>query len=110
MKIIDRKTFLALPPETLFSKYEPCCFRELQIKEETNGVDFDVQGIHDALECDGTEDFFDKLEDAKDEGLSLRMDFEVISRDGCFEESQLFAVWEQQDVIQLISRLSKCLD
>lgn len=35
MRIVDRKTFLAMPIGTVFSKYEPCVFGNLCIKGET---------------------------------------------------------------------------
>ena len=62
MKIINRKQFLALPKDTLFSKFQPNVFGVLSIKGDTlyNG------------------------------------------------DNELFAIYERQDVVQLINRLHDC--
>ena len=39
-------------------------------------------------------------------GESMPVDFEVTSREGLFEEEQLFAVYEKEDVEKLIKRLT----
>ncbi len=38
------------------------------------------------------------------------MDFDCLSRDGCFDQNQLFIIWEAKDVKQLIDRLQLVLD
>lgn len=110
MKIVNRAQFLALPPNTLFSKYSPCFFGELEIKGQTWGDcnDFLSQQVSDAIACTGSEDFSNKLEDAQESGDSLAMDFQCMGRDGCFDADQLFAVWEPADVAALIERLKPC--
>lgn len=111
MKIVNRAQFLALPPNTLFSKYSPFVFGELEIKGETWGHcnDFLSQQVAGAIACTGSQDFADMLEDAQELGVSLAMDFDCQGRDGCFDEDQLFAVWEAADVAALIERLTACL-
>lgn len=110
MKIVNLQQFLAMPEETLFSKYEPCHFDGLEIKVGNCGErDFITQQIADAIECHDIGDFAAKLDDAKDTGVSLSMDFNMASRDGCFEGEQLFAVWERADLEALIKRLQVCL-
>jgi hypothetical protein len=109
MKIVDRKTFLALPGEVLFSKYEPCFFGPLEIRGDVwaHCNDFLSRQVADAIECAGSNDFSNKLEDAEISGVSLPMDFEICGRDGCFDADQLFAVWEREDVLKLIDRLAR---
>jgi len=108
MKIVDRKTFLAMPENTVFSKFKPCIFEQVCIKENTFEDDFYFYSISsDAIDADG-DDFSDKLM-VNPLGTSLKMDFDVLSRDGCFDENQLFAVWEKQDIKDLISKLEKCI-
>lgn len=110
MKIVDRKTFLAMPPDTLYSKYEPCFFGDLEIKGYTAGTnDFVTQQIVDAVRCNDSNEFFDILLDAQKTGASFAMDFDCASRDGLFDDAELFAVWEQADVIALIRRLIQLL-
>lgn len=106
MKIVDRKTFIAMPANTLFSKYEPCFFGELEIKGESIGeIDFYVQQIVDAVDANNTEELDEILFDAEENKTSFKMDFSCEGRDGLFDDNQLFAVWERDDVIALIERL-----
>ena len=110
MKIVDRKTFLQLDKETLYSKYEPCCFGDLKIKCISNmSDDFVNQGITNAIEYGSSGEYLDILELAEKNGESFTMDFDCPGRDGCFDEDQLFAIWEKEDVEQLIERLKTLL-
>ncbi len=115
MRIVNRDEFLAMPTGTLFSKYEPVVFDALMIKEETitsppyspdgKAIDFNFTEIGGAVDSDSTGDFVDKLNDSRENGTSVPMDFNAIGRDGEFVEDQLFAVWERKDVEDLIVRL-----
>jgi len=40
---------------------------------------------------------------------SVEVDFENTSRDGMFEDEQLYAVYEKEDVEKLIARLQQTL-
>jgi hypothetical protein len=109
MKIVDRKTFLALPANTVFSKYEPCIFGDLCIKGDSFGeIDFFYQPISDAIDCHDSGEFHDKLTAAQERGESVSVDLDCQSRDGLFDADQLFAVWEPADVATLITRLARC--
>jgi hypothetical protein len=109
MKIVDRATFLALPPNTLYSKYAPCYMEPPSIKMDSITNDWFESEIHDAIDCQSSSDFADKLQEAQETGCSLKMDFETQGRDGCYEQDQLFAVWEPDDVKSLIARLQECI-
>jgi hypothetical protein len=109
MKIVNREQFLALPAGTLFSKYEPQYFEPLSIKGDTWTNDFLVQEIHDAVDASGSEEFGNILDLAVEHGYTFKLDLDCMGRDGCFAENQLFAVWEKQDVEQLIARLTRAL-
>lgn len=109
MKILNRKQFLELPGQVLFSKYEPCVFGDLTIKSDTMGNDFLVQYLNSSIKCKGSGDFADILENAEDTGVSIEIDLDSMGRDGCFDKDQLFAVWEEKDVRLLIARLQELL-
>lgn len=113
MKIVDRKTFLALPPNTVYAKYEPCVFGDLHIKGESwvspHPGDWWEVSLADAIDFHDSGQFCEDLERARETGCSLRMDFECETRDGLYDEHQLFAVFEPQDVAALIARLQKCV-
>jgi len=114
MKIVSRTQFMAYPAETVFSTYEPCFFGPLMIKGETivhaNGPnDWFEQQIADAIDAGDSGEWAEKLFDSQENGTSLAMDFECQGRDGLFEDEQLYAVWEPQDVAALIERLQQCI-
>lgn len=109
MRIVDRKTFLAMPANTVFSKYQRINFGSLMIKGKTIGQDFYLQQIEDAIASRSDVEFFDLLENALATGHSLAMDFHAEGRDRLFDPEQMFAVWEPADVAALIARLQQCM-
>ena len=109
MRIVNRATFLALPENTVFSKYKPCVFDEIAVKGETMGNDFVTQRVSDAIEAPNSCEFIDLLLRAEKTGESMKMDFDCGSRDGLFDAGQLFAVWEEADVRGLIELLKTCI-
>lgn len=111
MRIVNLDEFLKLPPETLFHKYTPQCFEGMEIKVGNSGVmDFVIDNLFGAIANTSSDDIYEKLNAAcEDSSVSLKMDFEYTGRDGSFDEDQLFAVYEQDDIKALIARLQKCL-
>lgn len=110
MRIVDRATFLAMPPGTVFAKYEPTGITtDLGIMEGAMGEDFveqplslfwfeghtDDSGTHMAALC--------AMEANPD--MSLPVTFDFAGRDGCFDQDQRFAVFEPHDLDALIARL-----
>jgi hypothetical protein len=113
MRIVKRIDFAKLPPDTLFSEYEPCIFGPLMIKGETinDGADWFEQQIADAVSCDDSGEFGEILLRAQETGKSFGMDFDYEGRNGSFEpDDRLYAVWEPEDVRHLINRLQRCLE
>lgn len=115
MKIVKRPEFLEMPPGTVFRKYGPMNFGDLMIKGATivpprGGVSDFYCASTDTIECGGSDQLCDRMEDAEKTGTSYPMDFNTEGRDGMYDEdSQLFAVWEASDVLNLIRRLQECL-
>jgi hypothetical protein len=114
MKIVTRAQFMEYPAETVFCTYAPCYFGDLQIKGDTiisdgKPIDWFYQPISDAVEAKDSGEWADKLITSAKSGESLTFDFECESRDGLFEDEQLYAVWEPQDVAALVKRLQRCL-
>ena len=108
MRIIDRATFLKMPPNTVFTKYKPHIFDELMIKGESWTNDFWTQDFLQ-LDYDDSLEIFDILDAARKEGKSFNLDLNCECRDGLFDDDQLFAVFEKQDVEMLIERLKRCV-
>lgn len=111
MKIVNREAFLALPPNTVYSKYEPCAFEGLAIKlESTDFNDFyTTMNFNGAVDAHNGGEKFEFLHRSEHEGSSVPMEFDSYIRDGCYDDG-LFAVWEPRDIQALIDRLQKCLD
>jgi len=112
MKIITQKQLLEMPSNTLFQKYAPCYTENLGIFIERCGErDFfyeDIDGLHPS-ESTGSSDMSNILDRCQASGESYDVDLECSSRDGCFEDDQLYIVWEKKDLLKLIERLNKCL-
>lgn len=89
-------------------KYEPCVFEDLCAKGETWEHDWLYENITYSIECTSSDDFGIKLEDAEENGVSVAMDFDSTCRDGCFDDNQLFAVYEKKDIEALINKLNRC--
>ena len=107
MKIVNLKTFLEFPDGTLFSRYEPHYFDRLSIKTESikDLDDFNYQDLIGNLEDEGSDDFANKCELAE-KGESIKLDFNCEERDGLYKLDQLFAIYEKDDVVDLITRLN----
>ena len=110
MRILNLTEFRALPAGTVFMKYTPCIFDDLSVKGGVLESDFFYENITCELDCTGSDDRTDKLFSAAETGESLLMDFDCCSRDGCFDDDQLFAVYDRRDVEMLIDKLGRCLE
>lgn len=111
MRIVNLATFLTMRPGTVFSKYEPCVFGELMVKHESSEstCDFYCSGLANEVDSCELGEMIDLLETAQETGSSVPLHFNTVSRDGLYEQSQLFAVWERADVEGLIGRLQAAL-
>lgn len=114
MRIVDRKTFLAMPPGTVFAKYDPSIMRELMVKSDSVAnagdlVDFRYMSLTDEVDCSGSAERDHTMFAAEEEGVPFALHFNTECRDGLFDADQLFAVWERDDVEGLIARLQKAL-
>jgi len=109
MKIINLTEFRGMPQGTVFCKYDPCCFGELQIKGETWDSDFISAPLTGVIESEGSSDMFEKLIQYEKTKESFSLDIECYGRDGLFEPNQLFAVYEKKDIAQLANKLMTLL-
>jgi len=110
MRIVNRKTFLALPENTVYAKhFEEDCFNELQIKGETWSNDFLYEDLNDFDDNDTSEERYEKIGRMRDNGESFPLRLDSSSRDGLFEDDQWFAVYDDNDVEKIIERLKKTL-
>ena len=108
MKIINLSEFRKLPPGTIFSKYQPCIFDGPMCKQETAEIDFFFETILNDVENDSTGEFIEKCAEME-KGKSHKLEVDALERDGMFDKCQLFAVYEKEDIEQLINKLKKCI-
>jgi hypothetical protein len=110
MRIVNRKEFLALPSGTIFLKYAPINFGELCIKGGTTTSDDFFYVPIPSADCFDTAEFCELFGNAqKDNLFSIPLDFETESRDGLWDQDQLFAVFEKKDIKQFIKVLKMAL-
>lgn len=108
MKILNRKEFLKTPANTLFSYYEPCVFRGLNIKttDKTHYEnDFVYFGLIGEFNIFDTSEFF-KVCEKMENGESVPLSLEETQREGLFDDEQLFLVYEEDDIKKIIDVLS----
>lgn len=106
MKIVNRKDFLAMPEGTLFCKYTPCFFDDISIKGESLINDFFYQQLVHPIAKDSGE-LFALLDSAEQSGETITNDLYCEGRDGCFDDDQMFLIFEPKDLLDLIRRLAE---
>ena len=99
-----------MPVGTLFMEYDQLVFGTLCAKGETLKHDFRYEDITKEIDCIDSWDRMEQLKDAQSKGASLYLDFDCLSRDGSFNNDQLFAVYEAKDVEMLIDKLKRCVN
>ena len=119
MRLVNREQFLLLPPNTLFMKYAPFWTEDLAIKDENSSSnDFiysDIVGTG-AIDTDVVElvtsdhEYIHLAMLAMGEGkptgtVSFKIDMTSANRDGCYDNAQLFIVYEQEDIDMLVAKL-----
>ena len=117
MKIINKTEFYELPNNTLYSEYEPCAFWGLKIKQKTlfldsqnkEPFDFIYEDLIGNVLSKNSNEFVDILEFAEENKTSFKLDFDCTERDGLFEKEQLFAIYEKEDLTELIKKLNSLL-
>lgn len=113
MRIVDRKTFLALPAGTLFVKFPAQPIEGqggVQIKAETVGDDFVSQDLLPWFEgCEDSTKWAEIYAGMTKGNASPPVDYNFTERDGLFDSSQLFMVWNIDDAERLVARLHKAL-
>lgn len=111
MKIVNKKEFYLLPNGTLYSKYERYGFQGLMVKQNTlyyenKPIDFLYDDLIGNIDVQNSDEFIDKLYDAEINKTSLSMDFDCTERDGLYEDEQMFAIYEDEDLKCFIKKLN----
>ena len=110
MRIVTRDQFLDMPAGTLFAKYSPCNCSALFCKGLSLGkLDFEFSEMSMPVDSDDTGEFVDTLCRAASEGSSVELNFDTYFRDSTFDQNQLFAVYERDDLLKLLNKLYHCI-
>lgn len=115
MHIVDRKTFLSMPANTVYSisHWTPSTMStsitDLLIKGDTvAGIDYYEQCIPD-FDYEDIDEKFDAISKSVTGGSPINTDFYVETRNAMFNKDQMYAIWDKEDIEGLISRLKQCL-
>lgn len=109
MKIVDRKTFLSIEKEVVYNKFSPCMFGDLAIKSCSLENDFIYQDLNSPVDIEEDEEFSQVVYGAIENNESINLDFDCTERDGMYDDTEMFAVWETDDIRKLIARLEKVI-
>ena len=111
MKIYRRDEFLKLPAGTIFAKGKPQYFESLSVKADSLPNDFIYRQLVWFESHGDTGDEFDqgfRFEAMVDHGASFPMN-QSYGRDGCFDNEDLFLVYERADLLELRGVLDAAL-
>lgn len=113
MRVVDRETFLNHPEGTIYAKGKPLYWEALSVKFETlhhDGVPRDWFYLDPCwVRSKVGEDASCEMMRAFDDGLSRPME-DAVSRDGCFDEDEVFLVFERDDLQVLQGFITKALE
>jgi hypothetical protein len=113
MRIVDRKTFLAMPAGTAFRQASaPFAWRDMMVKGETlmhseTGDWYEL--ALDEIENDGSAQLGDRLFEMLNDGASYPLE-PSLGRDGLFDRKAIFLVYEKDDLRRMRDTLSELID
>ncbi|EJH7012902.1 hypothetical protein NFT50_001309 [Salmonella enterica] len=115
MRIVNRQTFLSLPENTVYSISHwtldggSTSITDLKIKGPTVAdADYYETSIPD-FDFNSVDEMAEEIERSIKHGWSVDPDFSVETRNSMFDDNQMYAVWEKEDIERLIARLNECL-
>ena len=110
MRIVNRQEFLQLPSGTVYSKYKSMgMISGLYEKFQSSTNDWVYQDLISCIDADSSAELFD-LMDAAMNGKEFSLDLDCGERDGCYDESDMFAIYDKKDLDKLIVRLIEVLN
>lgn len=112
MKIINREEFYKLPEGTLFQEYQQFYFGELKIKGRTiqnsqsgKNIDYTELCLGGNIKANNSDEFFEILLESEESVENIELDFDNYSRNGMFDDNQLYAVYSSDDTDNLVKTL-----
>lgn len=111
MYIIGLTEFRQLPAGIMFAKCARCYIGSPEIKGDTIDYDFYSTSLTDNIEIQRSSDeIFEIFENAIINKSHFKLEFDSICRDGLYEDEQLFAIYELEDIIKFMLALHKAAE
>lgn len=118
MKLYTRSDFLKLPSKTIYSRVDnDGCDLCYGLFCKTSGADYGADWVEQDLISEpgfpnGIVDGFEAIQyqlGLRDSFEDFRTDLNCAGRDGMFDSSDLFVVWDKSDISALVSYLLGCI-
>ena len=120
MKTYKRVDFIELPANTIYSRINENVYGELMygLFSKTSGPEFDIDWIEQDLISENgypnnTVTGIDAIEyniNLRDTYQDFETDLDCGSRDGSFEDTDRFVVWDKKDITKLRDYLNNSLE
>lgn len=112
MRIVNRKEFLELPNNTVYSKYESSGMIDgLHIKDESYTNDWVYFDLICNIKASSDGELLDKMYKAEnDHAFQIRNNLYCCQRDGFYEKDDMFVIYNNEDIKALICRLNEVLN
>lgn len=116
MRLYRRIDFVKLPEKTIYSRVNGCnLFDGLFCK--ITGIDYGNDWVEQNLISEtgfpeGIKDGFESVqyfENLRDTFKEFKTDLNCAGRDGCFDDEDVFVVWDNDDVKKLADYLLDCI-
>jgi len=107
MKIVNIETFLKMPEGTIYTKYQSFgMVNGFYLKGESIGdIDWWYMDLLLSTEAKDSDEFFG-LMDKAEYGKEFPVAYHTHSRDGLYEEEQMFLIYSEEDIKKLVDVLS----
>ena len=108
MKIVNKKQFITLPEGVLYTKFRPRVFGEICIKGKNSNNNLYYKCLLE-VEAKNREHWDELVTEGMEIGNHIPLDFKKENIDDKCEDFQLFAVFEKEEVKQLVDSIQKRL-
>lgn len=109
MKIYKREAFLKLPGGTIFCKGQPWFWGQISIKADSLPNDY-IEMELNTIESNDSGDIVRKYEEMLESGANYPLTDDYYGRDGCFDDEDLFLVYEVADLFILKGIIENCIN
>lgn len=99
---------MEMPEGTIFAKGGRWWFDQISFKAQNMGPDFVYLNLCD-IDCNSSSQQTNRLEEMLTKGVSYPMDNDGFTRDGCFDDGDIFLVFEKEDLLTLRDRIDEAI-